>query len=87
MQGWRKRMEDAHITDISQGTSKGLNVFGVFDGHGGKEISQYVSHHFTDELLKNQNYLHNKIDVALKETFIKMDEIMQTPEGKEEIKV
>ena len=87
MQGWRKRMEDAHITDISQGTSKGLNVFGVFDGHGGKEISQYVSHHFTDELLKNQNYLNNKIDVALKETFIKMDEIMQTPEGKEEIKV
>lgn len=87
MQGWRKRMEDAHITDISKGNSKSLNVFGVFDGHGGKEVSQYVSHHFTDELLKNQNYLNNKIDVALKETFIKMDEIMQTPEGKEEIKV
>ena len=38
------------------------------------------------QLLKNQNYLNNKLDVALKETFIKMDEIMQTPEGKEELK-
>lgn len=87
MQGWRKRMEDAHITDISKGGSNSLNVFGVFDGHGGKEIAQFVSHHFTDELLKNQNYLNNKLDLALKETFIKMDEIMQTPEGIEEIKV
>ena len=71
MQGWRKRMEDAHITDISKGGSNSLNVFGVFDGHGGKEIAQFVSHHFTDELLKNQNYLNNKLDLALKETFIK----------------
>ena len=49
MQGWRKRMEDAHITEISQGKSSELDVFGVFDGHGGKEISQFVTHHFTKE--------------------------------------
>ena len=47
MQGWRKRMEDAHITDISKGTSHTLDIFGVFDGHGGKEISQFVTHHQT----------------------------------------
>ena len=32
MQGWRKRMEDSHISDINIGKQY---VFGVFDGHGG----------------------------------------------------
>ena len=86
MQGWRKRMEDAHITDISQGKSSELDVFGVFDGHGGKEISQFVTNHFTKELIVNKNYLKGDLQSAIKDTFIKMDEIMQTNEGKEEIK-
>ena len=86
MQGWRKRMEDAHITEISQGKSSELDVFGVFDGHGGKEISQFVTHHFTKELIINKNYINGDLKTGIKETFIKMDEIMQTNEGKEEIK-
>ena len=86
MQGWRKRMEDAHITKIDLGESKSLNLFGVFDGHGGKEIAQFVSNHFSDEFIQNKKYLNGDIKNALKETFIKMDEIMQTLNGKEEIK-
>lgn len=35
MQGWRKRMEDSHISDLSLNNDPKLNVFGVFDGHGG----------------------------------------------------
>jgi serine/threonine protein phosphatase PrpC len=31
MQGWRSKMEDAHITDILDN----ICIFGVFDGHGG----------------------------------------------------
>jgi protein phosphatase 1G len=38
MQGWRKRMEDAHITEINKGPQGSLNVFGVLDGHGGKRF-------------------------------------------------
>ena len=86
MQGWRKRMEDAHITKISLGPENSLNLFGVFDGHGGKEISQFVSNHFSEEFIVNKNYLNGDIKTALKENFIKMDEIMQTLNGKEEIK-
>ena len=85
MQGWRKRQEDAHIAAVSQGEKKNIDVFGVFDGHGGKEISQFVSNHFTEELIKNKN-LETNLSQALKETFIKMDEIMTTPESIEEIK-
>ena len=79
-------MEDAHITKIDLGESKSLNLFGVFDGHGGKEIAQFVSNHFSDEFIQNKKYLNGDIKNALKETFIKMDEIMQTLNGKEEIK-
>ena len=85
MQGWRKRQEDAHLAEVSKGEKKDIDVFGVFDGHGGKEISKFVSNHFLDELVKNKNLATN-MELALKETFIKMDEIMQTKEGIEEIK-
>ena len=85
MQGWRKRQEDAHVAALSQGEKKDINIFGVFDGHGGKEISKFVSNHFIDELIKNEN-ISKDMSLALKETFLKMDEIMQTKEGIEEIK-
>ena len=43
MQGWRMSQEDTHIAeqvDLPDG-SKGM-LFGVFDGHGGKEVSTFV---------------------------------------------
>ena len=85
MQGWRKRQEDAHVAEVSLGEKKHIDVFGVFDGHGGKEISQFVSNHFIEELIKNKN-IDSDMSQALKETFIKMDEIMITKESIEEIK-
>ena len=85
MQGWRKRQEDAHVAAISLGNKKNIDVFGVFDGHGGKEVSQFVSNHFTQELVSNKN-LEVDMPQALKETFLKMDEIMITEDGIEEIK-
>ena len=85
MQGWRKRQEDAHIAAISKGEKNDIDIFGVFDGHGGKEISKFVSNHFIDELIKNKN-ISKDMSLALKETFLKMDEIMQTKDGLEEIK-
>ena len=85
MQGWRKRQEDGHVSAVSLGEKKDIDVFGVFDGHGGKEISQFVSNHFAKELEINKN-VGTDMSVALKETFIKMDEIMQTPDSIEEIK-
>lgn len=40
MQGWRNQQEDAHIADLK--LPNGEAIFGVFDGHGGKEVAQYV---------------------------------------------
>ncbi|KAH8048674.1 protein serine/threonine phosphatase [Aureococcus anophagefferens] len=39
MQGWRKGQEDAHIAADVGGTA----VFGVFDGHGGREVSNFTA--------------------------------------------
>ena len=66
MQGWRKRQEDAHIADVSLGENKNIDLFGVFDGHGGKEISQFVSNHFIKEFLDNKNYKSGDIEKLLK---------------------
>ena len=32
-------------------------LFGVFDGHGGKEVAKYVDVHFTNEFFKNPNFM------------------------------
>lgn len=52
----------------------------------GKEVAQYVKKHFTEELLKNTNFKNKKYKQSLSENFLKMDEIMQTKAGKEELK-
>ncbi|MCQ2821290.1 MAG: protein phosphatase 2C domain-containing protein [archaeon] len=85
MQGWRKRMEDAHITDISKGPDGRYQIFGVFDGHGGKEVSQFTKKYFTNSFLECPELSNGNVKLALKKTFLKMDELMRTPEGKEDL--
>jgi len=85
MQGWRKRMEDSHISDLNIANSN-TSVFGVFDGHGGKEVAQWVKKKFTEELVKNKNFKSGNYQKALSETFMRMDSLMQEPTGKNELK-
>ena len=85
MQGWRKRMEDSHIADLNVG-GKGVNVFGVFDGHGGKEVAQWVKKHFSVELAKNNNFKSGNYQKALSENFLRLDTLMEEPQGKSELK-
>lgn len=86
MQGWRKRMEDSHIADLSVGGNNNIHVFGVFDGHGGKEVAQWVKKKFSDELAKNKNFKAGKHNKALEENFLKMDSLMLESTGKSELK-
>ena len=85
MQGWRKRMEDSHINDLDVGPSNKTQLFGVFDGHGGNEVAKFVQNHFSEEFVKNQNYLKNDPKKALEETYQKMDTLMLEKEGMEEL--
>jgi protein phosphatase 1G len=85
MQGWRRRMEDAHIAFLNMGSNKTTHLFGVFDGHCGKEVSQFVKAHFFPELIANKGFNDNLKD-ALVDTFLKMDELMLEPSGKLELR-
>ena len=86
MQGWRKRMEDSHISDLNKSTGGKLHVFGVFDGHGGKEVAQFVKVHFTEELINNASFKSGNLKKALAETFLRMDEMCLETAGKLELK-
>jgi serine/threonine protein phosphatase PrpC len=83
MQGWRNTMEDAKLINLElQADSM---IFGVFDGHGGKEVAMFVERHFCHELLKNSNFLSNRIEQGLRENFLHMDELILTKEGQKEL--
>ena len=38
MQGWKKTMEDFSIDFLEQDENKFMNIFGIFDGHGDREV-------------------------------------------------
>ena len=82
MQGWRYRMEDAHLNQLN---NSHYDIFGVFDGHGGKEVSQFVKNHFIQEFMNNKNTKYENIPNSLIETFLKMDDLLKSKEGKEEL--
>jgi len=79
-------MEDSHIADLNIGGTN-VNVFGVFDGHGGREVARYVKTHFTEELLQNKNFLAGKYEEAMIENFLRIDELLLESAAKAELKL
>ena len=63
-----------------------MQLFGVFDGHGGKEVSIFVEKVFKDELVKLEEFKNKDYEAALKAAFRHMDVMLQTEEGKAELK-
>ena len=54
MQGWRLNMEDSHVAELSMDSNGDKNsLFGVFDGHGGREVAIYVKRHLKRILTQN----------------------------------
>jgi len=47
VQGLRDAMEDSHLV----ATYDDLEMYGVFDGHGGDDVVKFVSRHLAEELL------------------------------------
>ena len=57
-----------------------INIFGIFDGHSGNEIAQYLSENFCNELSKNANFKIENYEKALIETFIDLDKSLRKEE-------
>ncbi|SBT36126.1 protein phosphatase 2C [Plasmodium ovale wallikeri] len=105
MQGWRKNMEDSHICYNNlklNEIEEDISIYGVFDGHGGPNVSKWISYNFrriflkcikeaSEELTKknidkSKNYKLKLIKLTLEKTFLKLDEEMLLTENQEKLK-
>ncbi|KAL4433781.1 hypothetical protein ABPG75_000222 [Micractinium tetrahymenae] len=87
MQGWRTDMEDAHaaVLDLPDGGTKSA-LFAVLDGHGGAEVARFVANHLAQELVSTEGYQANDMERALKQAYLRMDELLVKEEHREELK-
>jgi serine/threonine protein phosphatase PrpC len=67
--------EDAQISELE--FRDGQSVFGVFDGHGGREVAQYCKKHFLDILAECEEYKADNHLEGLRLSFLKVDEKLQ----------
>jgi len=88
VQGWKTQMEDYsfHMTDLFPNSDKKVDLFGIFSGEGGPEIAKYVCNHFPEKLKNNKNFGEGKYSEALKESFIEIDNLLNSDSAKEELK-
>ena len=85
VQGWKKSMEDYVIDFTEKEKEKFLNVFGIFDGHGGPEVPRYLKTHFMDYLKNADKFKEGKFKDALVDTFFEIDKSFTTKEAQEEL--
>lgn len=81
VQAWKKSLDVFNINNtLNISEDKKIYIFGLFDGHSGNTISQYLSENFCNELSKNENFISQKYQDSLKETFINMDKSLRKEE-------
>ncbi|XP_048865015.1 protein phosphatase 1G isoform X2 [Brienomyrus brachyistius] len=78
MQGWRVSMEDAHncIPELDEETA----MFAVYDGHGGEEVALYCSKYLPDIIKDQKAYKDGKLQKALEDAFLAIDNKITTEE-------
>mmetsp|Transcript_104955 Transcript_104955/g.185400 ORF Transcript_104955/g.185400 Transcript_104955/m.185400 type:complete len:622 (-) Transcript_104955:128-1993(-) len=75
MNGWRASMEDAHVVFMRDK----WGFFGVFDGHGGSQCSNFIARRFVEELEKDGA---PQDDAALVSLALRLDrEFLQTKQS------
>lgn len=74
MNGWRPRMEDAHVIFLRET----WGFFGVFDGHGGDMCSRFIADRMVEELEKGRP----SDDEAITDLMFRLDkEFLDTGKG------
>jgi len=78
-------MEDAHVANSKiEGGNKAL--FGVFDGHGGREVAVFCNNHYEDILERNKDLRDKEGEREwLRASFLKVDEELRTEKGQNEL--
>ena len=74
MQGWRRSQEDAHLVVDVPGMVE-TAVFGVFDGHGGREVSNFTVRRFA-KVLQDLPAFTDDPASAMAPAFHRIDELL-----------
>lgn len=82
MQGWRLNMEDAHISNANYLDSNEKALFGVFDGHGGREVAIYCNLNYQKILKNSANQIKDIGEQEwLRRSFLSVDDELRTVKG------
>ena len=91
MQGWRRGMEDTHITIPN--LADDVAFFGVFDGHGGilasliplgQQVAVYAKKYLPDMIKFCAAFKAKNYKQALIDTFLAFDKRLESDEGRKE---
>jgi len=87
MQGWRIDMEDAHLACVDAAASGDSisGFYGVFDGHGGREVAKFCSRHMLEVWRSTKGLKDGKIADSLAEAYLSMDVLMRTESSYQEL--
>jgi len=79
-------MEDSHVANVNYMGNKNKALFGVFDGHGGREVAIFCQNHY-EEILSKDMAMEGKGEQQewLRQSFLKVDDEIRTPAGQDEI--
>eukprot|EP00624_Nannochloropsis_granulata_P006046 evm.model.NODE_43901_length_30228_cov_32.794727.4 len=86
MQGWRRSMEDAHVAVPALKGDERAAIFGVFDGHGGREVAHFVARHLVEEVVRRGEWGDGAYEEALRQSFHRMDDMLRQEEYDLELK-
>ena len=78
LNGWRTDMEDAHLIYLTDD----IGVFGVYDGHGGKDCSKFAARRIHDELEKNGVPVYNstmQLFGMIRESSVRLSPCLECP--------
>lgn len=77
------KQEDAHIANPKYSDNQNKAVFGVFDGHGGREVAVYCNKEYQPILEASEKEIASKGEQEwLRKSFLLVDDKLRTPEGK-----
>ena len=76
MQGWRKTMEDTALA-MPNFDGQENSLFGIFDGHGGSIVSQFVACNIENILKNSKYYKKANYEKSLVDSFILLDELLK----------
>ena len=58
----------------------------VFDGHGGRAVSQFCAAHLAEEFVGCDAYRRGDLATAITEAYFRLDELLQSEEGRAELR-